>query len=73
MYNRVPTDQKFVEREGCLKKGLHPIGEDQANEFKSIMERYISKVELRGYQLFKVKYLSTKKLAVDASPKAVMI
>lgn len=41
--------QKFVEREGCLKKGLHPISEDQANEFKSIMERYISKVELRGY------------------------
>lgn len=41
--------QKFVEREGCLKKGLHCVSEDQANEFKSILEEYISKVELRGY------------------------
>ncbi len=41
--------QKFVEREGCLKKGLHSISEDQANKFKSILEKYMSKVELRGY------------------------
>ncbi len=41
--------QKFVEREGCLKKGLHFVSEDQANKFKSILEKYMSKVELRGY------------------------
>ena len=41
--------QKFVEREGCLKKGLHSVSEDQANKFKSILEKYMSKVELRGY------------------------
>ena len=41
--------QKFVEREGCLKKGLHSVSEDQANNFKSILEKYMSKVELRGY------------------------
>ena len=41
--------QKFVEREGCLKKGLHCVCEDQANKFKSILEKYMSKVELRGY------------------------
>lgn len=41
--------QKFVEREGCLKKGLHCVSEDQANKFKSILEKYMSKVELRGY------------------------
>ena len=41
--------QKFVEREGCIKKGLHEVSEDQANKFKSILEKYMSKVELRGY------------------------
>ena len=41
--------QKFVEREGCLKKGLHPVSEDLANQYKSILEKYMSKVELRGY------------------------
>ena len=41
--------QKFVEREGCLKKGLHPVSEDLANKYKSILEKYMSKVELRGY------------------------
>ena len=41
--------QKFVEREGCLKKGLHPLSEDLADKYKSILEKYMSKVELRGY------------------------
>ena len=41
--------QKFVEREGCLKKGLHSVSEDQVNNYKSILEKYMSKVELRGY------------------------
>ena len=41
--------QKFVEREGCLKKGLHSVSEDLANQYKLILEKYMSKVELRGY------------------------
>ena len=41
--------QKFVEREGCIKKGLHSVSEDQASKFKSILEQHMSKVELRGY------------------------
>ncbi len=41
--------QKFVEREGCIKKGLHSVSEDQANIFKTILKEYMSKVELRGY------------------------
>ena len=41
--------QKFVERDGCITRGLHEISEDKANEFKEILNKYISKVELRGY------------------------
>lgn len=41
--------QKFVEREGCIKKGLHEIDLIEANKFKEILSKYISKVELRGY------------------------
>ena len=41
--------QKFVEREGVIKKGLHPIDEGTANKFKSILEEYIPVVNLRGY------------------------
>ena len=41
--------QKFVEREGCLKKGLHCVSEDLANKYKSILKQYMSNVELRGY------------------------
>lgn len=41
--------QKFVEREGCIKKGLHEINEDQANEFKNILEQFVNEVLLRGY------------------------
>lgn len=41
--------QKFVDREGCIKKGLHEINEDLAGGFKDILMKYIVKVELRGY------------------------
>jgi len=41
--------QKFVDREGVIKKGLHEVDLNDANRFKSILEKYILKVELRGY------------------------
>ena len=41
--------QKFVERDGCIQKGLHEVNEENANKFKKILEKYIGKVELRGY------------------------
>lgn len=41
--------QKFVERDGCIQKGLHEVDENTANKFKIILEKYIQKVELRGY------------------------
>ena len=41
--------QKFVDREGVIQKGLHPVSEAEANSFKEILSKYINKVELRGY------------------------
>ena len=41
--------QKFVERDGCIQKGLHEVSEEEANEFKDILLNYVTKVELRGY------------------------
>lgn len=41
--------QKFVEREGCIKKGLHEVSIDQANKFKEILSNYVKEVNLRGY------------------------
>lgn len=41
--------QKFVDREGCIQKGLHEVSEEDANKFKEILLRYVNKVELRGY------------------------
>ncbi len=41
--------QKFVEREGCIQKGLHEVSEEQANEFKKVLLKYVKQVELRGY------------------------
>ena len=40
--------QKFVERESCIQKGLSPISEEHANEFKKILEETIEFVSLRG-------------------------
>ena len=41
--------QKFVEREGCIKKGLHEVSEDLANHYLEILSTYIEEVKLRGY------------------------
>ena len=41
--------QKFVDREGVIKKGLHPVEEVWASSFKDILSNYVDKVELRGY------------------------
>ena len=41
--------QKFVERDGCIQKGLHEVSEEDANKFIDILSKYIDKVELRGY------------------------
>ena len=41
--------QKFVDRDGVIQKGLHPVSEAEANSFKEILTNYVSNVELRGY------------------------
>ena len=41
--------QKFVDRDGVIQKGLHPIDEAEANSFKDILLSYVKNVELRGY------------------------
>lgn len=41
--------QKFVERDGCLIKGLHEIDENTVKGYKEKLSSYIEKVELRGY------------------------
>lgn len=41
--------QKFVERDGCIQKGLHEVKEEDANKFKDVLLKYIKQVELRGY------------------------
>ena len=41
--------QKFVERDGCIQKGLHEVKEATASQYKKVLEKYILRVELRGY------------------------
>ena len=41
--------QKFVDREGVIKKGLHPIEEVWASSYKDILSKFVECVELRGY------------------------
>ncbi len=41
--------QKFVSRETCFNKNLHPIDEDLANKFVSLLKKDIKEVKLRGY------------------------
>ena len=40
--------QKFVDREGVIRKGLHEVSLEEANHFKDILSLFIP-VELRGY------------------------
>lgn len=41
--------QKFVEREGCIKKGLHEVPKEVAEEFVKILSTQVEEVKLRGY------------------------
>ena len=41
--------QKFIDREGVIKKGLHSISEEEALKFKDILIKDIDEVNLRGY------------------------
>lgn len=41
--------QKFVEREGCIKKGLHEVPKEIVEEFVKILSTYVEEVKLRGY------------------------
>ena len=41
--------QKFVERDGCIQKGLHEVSEEEVNDFKKVLLKYVKDVELRGY------------------------
>lgn len=39
--------QNFVDRDSCIKKGLHGFNEEELNEFKVIAAKYIKEVEIR--------------------------
>lgn len=41
--------QQFKVSDGVINKNLHPVDEDLANKYKEILQKYVSKVELRGY------------------------
>lgn len=41
--------QKFVDREGCIKKGLHEVDIIEAERLKNVLSKVIPEVELRGY------------------------
>lgn len=41
--------QQFVEKETCIKQGFHSIPKEKALEYKSLLEKYVSIVNLRGY------------------------
>ena len=40
--------QKFVDREGCIQKGLHEVSLEEANKFREILSEVVP-TELRGY------------------------
>ena len=40
--------QKFVDRDGCIQRGLHEVDEKTANRFKEILLKYVDEVKLRG-------------------------
>ena len=41
--------QKFVDREGCIQKGLHEVDEKTAKKYQDVLLQFVDKVELRGY------------------------
>ncbi len=46
---RVLYLQKFVEREGCIQKGLHEVKEETVHKFIEILKKDIKEIDLRGY------------------------
>lgn len=41
--------QKYVDRDGCIARGFHPVEKQKALIYKAIMEKFVEQVELRGY------------------------
>ena len=41
--------QKFVDREGCIKKGLHEVSIEEAEKLRDYLAKDIPEVTLRGY------------------------
>lgn len=41
--------QKFVDREGVIKKGLHEVSKEDAENFASVLKEVVENVSLRGY------------------------
>lgn len=41
--------QKFVDREGCIRKGLHDVDVVEASELRNYLAKDIKEVTLRGY------------------------
>ena len=41
--------QKFVDREGCIQKGLHEVDIIEANKLRDYLAKSIQEVTLRGY------------------------
>ena len=41
--------QKFVDRDGCIKRGLNEVSQEKAEEFAKILRAHVKQVELRGY------------------------
>ena len=41
--------QKFVDREGCIQKGLHEVSIEEANKLRNYLATGILEVTLRGY------------------------
>ena len=41
--------QRFVERDGCIKKGLNEVAKEKAEEYAKVFEKANIKVKLRNY------------------------
>ncbi len=41
--------QKFVERDTCIKSGLHEVSKEKALKYQDLLKNYIEEVNLRGY------------------------
>ena len=41
--------QKFIDNDHCISHGLHEVNEKKALDYLKLLEKYVDKVELRGY------------------------